>query len=239
MRPGGKALVIAVSAALWLAAQFGLNDVAYAWFARSIHHRVPLDQNGAFDLVAWQLIWVLGLCLGTRRAMAASRKAPSSLPIGTRTAAIALAVTVGSMLWRHVIGQAPFPTLPELDVLFDKWHLGPLRMLNFLVLAISVMHFAPRLAPFARIPGLQLLGRQSLPVFCAHLVVVLIALSVLGDRAEQLSIWTQIGVLGGTLLVIGFVAGIADEKGHKDRAPQRVPVGVQMQAVRAEKLAAR
>ena len=239
MRPGGKALLIAVSASLWLAAQFGLNDLAYAWFAKSIHHRVPLDQNGAFDLVAWQVIWVLGLCLGTRRAMAASRSEPVALQFGARTAAVALSITVGCMLWRHFIGQAPFPVLPQLDVLFDKWHLGPLRMLNFFVLAISLMHLAPRLAPLARFPGLQLLGRQSLPAFCAHLVVVLIALSVLGDRAEQLSIWTEVGVLCGTLLVIGFVAGIADEKGHKDRAPQRIPVGIQMQAIGAEKLAAR
>ena len=78
MRPGGQLWVIALSAALWLGAQFGFNDVVYALIAKSIHHRVPLNQNGAFDLMAWQFIWMLGLCLGARRALATAG-APSGL----------------------------------------------------------------------------------------------------------------------------------------------------------------
>jgi hypothetical protein len=239
MRPRGQAAVIAVSASLWLGAQFGLNDIAYAALARSIHHKVPLDQNGAFDLVAWQLVWVLGLCLGASRALASSRSGPVALRLSPRIAVAALAVALQCMLWRHAVGQTPFPGLPQLDFLFDKWHLGPLRMLNFFVLVIVTMHFGPRLARLARAPALELLGRQSLPAFCAHLVVVLIALSVLGDKADRLSIWTELGVVVGTLLVVGFVAGIASDKGRKNGAPHRVPIGVQMQAVGGEKLSAR
>ncbi|MGH8664110.1 MAG: OpgC domain-containing protein [Burkholderiales bacterium] len=239
MRPGGKAVVIALSALLWIAAQFGLNDVAYAAVAKSIHHRVPLDQNGAFDLWAWQFVWALGLCLGARRALATGRSPVVSARLAARIAAVALCVALGCMLWRHAVGQAPFPGVPQFDVLFDKWHLGPLRMLNFFALAVVLMHFGPRLAPLARAPGLQLLGRQSLPAFCAHLVVVLIALSVIGDSAEQLSIWTELGVVGGTLLIVGFVAWVASENGRKGRSPQGIALGVQMQAVGGEKLPAR
>jgi hypothetical protein len=239
MRPGGKAVLIALSASLWIAAQFGWNDVAYAAVARSIHHRVPLDQNGAFDLWAWQFIWVLGLCLGARRAFATGRSTLLAPHFAARLAAVALVVALGCMLWRQVVGQAPFPGVPQLDVLFDKWHLGPLRMLNFFALVVVLMHFGARLAPLARTPGLQLLGRQSLPAFCAHLVVVLIALSVVGDRADHLSFWAELGIVSGTLLIVGFVAWLAAQNGRKSGSPQGIPLGVQMQAVGGEKLSAR
>jgi hypothetical protein len=239
MRPGGKTLVIALSAALWIAAQFGWNDVAYAAVAKSIHHRVPLDQNGAFDLWAWQFIWALGLCLGARRASATGQAAWLPPRFATRLAAVALFVALGGMLWRHAVGQAPFPGVPQLDVLFDKWHLGPLRMLNFFALLIVLMRFGSRLAPLARAPGLQLLGRQSLPAFCAHLVVVLMVLSWIGDRADQLPFWAELGIVSGTLLIVGFVAWLAAQNGRKSGAPQGIPLGVQMQAVGGEKLPAR
>ena len=152
MRPGGPAVVIAISASLWLAAQFGLNDVAYAAMAKSIHHRVPLDQNGAFDLWAWQFVWALGLCLGASRARAAGLGTWTPARFAARIAGVALVIAVGGMLWRHALGQAPFLWLPQLDVLFDKWHLGPLRMLNFFALVVVLMHFGPRLARLGPAP---------------------------------------------------------------------------------------
>jgi hypothetical protein len=239
MHPAGQVVVLASSASLWLAAQFGLNEIMYAVVAKSIHHTVPLHQNGAFDLMAWQLVWVLGLCLGAGRALAAGQPSSAPLRFAPRTAAVALSVALGCMLWRHAVGQAPFPGLPQLDFLFDKWHLGPLRMVNFFALAIVLMHFGPRLAVLARTPALQLLGRQSLPAFCAHLVVVLVVLSLIGDKADQLSIWTQIGVVGGTLLIVGFVAGIASDQGRERRSPQGISVGVHVQSVGGEKLSPR
>ena len=235
MRPGGKMLVIATSFALWLAAQFSFNDIAYAFVAKSIHHGVPLDQNGAFDLIAWQFVWALGLCLGAHRALAPGRPLLAG-PAARRIALVALVVALGGLLWRHAAGQWPTAGVPQLDFLFDKWHLGPLRMLNFFALVLVLMHFGPQLGRLARVPALELLGRQSLPVFCAHLVVVLIALSVLGDKVGALSIWTELGVLAGTFLCIGLVARIAAHKGHEDRAPESVAVGVQMQAIGSEKL---
>ena len=236
MRPAGAALVIGVSASLWLAAQLGFNDVAYAAVAKSIHHRVPIHQNGAFDLIAWQLVWVLGLCLGARRGAAPGRPLLASLRASPAVVAAALFVTLGCMVWRHAVGQSPFPGLPQLGFLLDKWHLGPLRMLNFFALALVLMRFGPRLAPLARTPGLQLLGRQSLPAFCAHLVVVLLALSAIGDHAGRLPIGIELGVVCGALLAVGLVAWLAEYHGRKDRAPQGVAVGVQVQSVGREKL---
>lgn len=241
LRRGAIPIVIALSGVLWLAAQFGWNDVVYALVAKSIHHRVPLGENGAFDLMAWQLIWVLGLCLGVVRAQTQSTFASLSVrfPARAAAAAVALAVALACMFWRHAVGQSPFPGVPQLDFLFDKWHLGPLRMLNFLALVAAAVHFGPRLGAAARVRALELLGRQSLPVFCAHLVVVLIILSAVGDKVGQLSIWTEVGMLSGTFLVLALVARIASEKGREGRAPQGIAVGVKMQAVAAEKLAAR
>jgi len=120
MRPRGRILVIASSAALWLGAQLGVNDVVYALVAKSIHHGVPLHQNGAFDLMAWQFIWMLGLCLGARRALATAG-APSGLArFSPRTAAIALSGTLGCMPWRHAGGPPPSPGRPPRDFLFGQ-----------------------------------------------------------------------------------------------------------------------
>lgn len=268
LRPRGRILLVASSALLWLAAQFGVNDVVYALVAKSIHHGVPLHQNGAFDLVAWQFVWVLGLCLGALQASAstaAARASASRIPasaamtqgavsaeptneascaalparFAARIGWTALAVALGGMLWRHAGGHVPFLGVPQLDFLFDKWHLGPLRMLNFFALVAVAMHFGPRFGALARVPLLTLLGRQSLPVFCAHLVVVLLALSVIGDKVGELSFWTELGVLAGTLAVVAAVAWVATENGRKSRAPQGVSVGVQMQPIGGEKLPAR
>lgn len=232
--PRGKIVLIAASASLWLAAQFGLHDALYALLARSIHHRVPLNQTGAFDLTAWQFVWVLGLCLGASRARATGAPVPASHRFSRRTVAIASLLVLAGLLWRHAVGQTPFPGLPQLDFLFGKWHLGPLRMLNFFALAVVLMHYGPRLAVLARAPGLQLLGRQSLSAFCAHLVVVLVALSVIGDKADGLPVGIELGVLAATLLIVGFVAWIASNNGRKNRPPQGIALGVQVQAVSRE-----
>ena len=69
-----------------------------------------------------------------------------------------------------------------LNHLFDKWKLGPLRMLNLFAMLVLIMHFGPRLSErLPRIGFLEKLGSASLPVFCMHLVVVLAALSIAGQ----------------------------------------------------------
>src|SRR5581483_10591865 len=60
----GWTAVLGGSTVIWLLAQFGLRLRFYALLNA---HGFPLPANeaGAFDLFAWQLLWAIGLWLGT------------------------------------------------------------------------------------------------------------------------------------------------------------------------------
>ena len=55
-------------------------------------------------------------------------------------------------------------------------------MINVVALMLLLMHFAPWLKRrLPRVPMLETLGLAALPVFCAHLVVALLALGHFGS----------------------------------------------------------
>jgi hypothetical protein len=132
--------LLAVSAALWLFAQLGGGQHIYESIARLVEWPVPYAQTGAFSLLAWQLLWLVGLRAGTLKAEArlaagSERPWPRALVFG------ALSLAAVFFVMRHVTGQVPFATDAPLNALFDKWHLGPLRLANFAVLAILAVHW--------------------------------------------------------------------------------------------------
>ena len=211
----GWVLILACSALLWLAAQRDLGTHLYEAAARWARIPVPARETGAFELLGWQFLWVLGLWMGAR----AGRGLPvaPAFPRGVVAAAWGLALLC--FAWRHAAGQVPWPNagaaagaLPAVvNAAFDKWHLGPLRLLNLAALVVLVLHHGPALA--ARMPrprALELLGRASLPVFCAHLVLVLLALAYLGAARDGRSWWVDSGVLAASFAVL-FVVALASD----------------------------
>ncbi|HET9864308.1 MAG TPA: OpgC domain-containing protein, partial [Steroidobacteraceae bacterium] len=60
----GWSRVIAASAVVWVAAQFGLRRALHDFFARNLGWDMPMNAMGAFDILAWQFLWVLGLWFG-------------------------------------------------------------------------------------------------------------------------------------------------------------------------------
>jgi hypothetical protein len=169
--------VLAGSAALWVLAQFGLAQWLYQAAARVAHLPVPYEETGAFNGFAWQLLWILGLWLGASR----HEDEPPSLrfPPGVVAAAVALALV--GFAWRHAVGQAPFGADERMNLLFDKWQLGPLRLLNLAALLVVTLRFGRPLArALPRLHALETMGSASLAVFCAHLVIVLLVLSLFG-----------------------------------------------------------
>ncbi len=197
LQRGGWFLVIGVSMVLWLLAQFGLSQLTYNVIVRAVELKVPLHHTGAFEMVAWQFMWILGMWMGSRReAVPAQRDFPGWL------VAASLVIGIGCMVWRHEVGLAPFGQQRDLNLLFDKWSLGPLRLLNFLALLVIVVRFGPWLAQRVRLTWLETLGKASLPVFCAQIVAVLIVLSVIGDRQGGLPVWAD------TVLLAAIFAGL-------------------------------
>ena len=178
----GWGLVMATSFGLWVLAQFGLGEWIYDAANSFIPVPVPFHETGSFATYGWQFLWMLGLYMGASRNDPKAR--PFTFPNWALVGAVFIAVTC--MVWRHKVGQAPFEADVRLNLLFDKWLLGPLRLLDLIALAVLTIRFGPTLAKrLPRLHYLETLGKASLPVFCAHLVVVLLTLSLFGAKFDR------------------------------------------------------
>lgn len=205
---GGWPKLLGLSGALWLGAQFDLGGRLYDALGSVLLLPVPLEATGAFVLPAWQLLWVVGLWLGASHQD--ERSPLSRLPAGLVKTAIGMALAF--FAWRYLVGQTPLPDWPAANHLFDKWQLGPLRLLNVAVLTICLAHFGPLLSrPLPASHYLATLGAASLPVFCAHLVLALAALALLGaDDAQPL--WLDLAVLAASLAALHRIARFSLER---------------------------
>lgn len=201
--------ILALSVLLWLLAQFDLGRAVYDGVVALTGLPVPFPQTGAFEIFGWQFLWVMGLWMGSVRA-ATREPAPAVFPPWLVRAAVVLGVI--GLVWRHAVGQLPFPGHDALNLMFDKWHLGPLRLINFFALLTLAMHFGPRIA--ARLPRLtvlETLGAASLPVFCAHLVLALLLLALAGDVSQQRPLWLDTLILAGSYAILYAVAWISGQ----------------------------
>jgi hypothetical protein len=215
----GWRVILLLSAALWLASQFDLAKYLYEGVVDLTGLPVPFSETGAFETYSWQFLWVLGMWLGSTHARvpAAERKPLSQWVV---YGAIVLAATF--FIWRHITGLGAFAETNPLNILFDKWHLGPLRLLNVAALAIVVMHFSPWLkAHLPRVGWLQTMGQSSLSVFCAHLVIVLMVLTVAGEPAPDRPLWIDLALFAGSIVALYGVARLVT--GNKGRQPQGLP----------------
>jgi hypothetical protein len=208
----GWYLVIGISLTLWLLTQYGFTQAAYNTVVRATGLKVPLHEIGAFELAAWQFIWILGMWMGSRReAIPEQRGFPGWV------VAAALTYAIGCLVWRHAVGLQPFGPNTEFNLLFDKWRLGPFRLLDFFALLVIVVRFGPALAARVRFTVLETLGKASLPVFCAQIVAVLLVLAAIGDRG-RMPLWADTVLLGATLAGLYAVALVSNKLDREQRA---------------------
>jgi hypothetical protein len=202
----GWGALLGLSAATWLLAQHDGGRDIYEWFSGLAGWPVPYDQTGAFAFLAWQLLWVAGLRAGALHVQAADAgetATPWSRPVLWTATALAIAF----FAWRHVTGQIPFGDHGSLNALFDKWHLGPMRLLNFAVLAILVVHGRRLVVALAEHSSIATMGRASLTVFSAHLVLCLVLLAMGGDTLDPGHVSLLDGaLLAGTLVTLYVIA---------------------------------
>jgi hypothetical protein len=179
VRRWGWKTVLLFSFAVWVIAQMGVREILV-----NASKELPFVQLGPFDLLAWQFLWIGGLFIGQRflenRALLPS---PHSLRPLLFLSAIAF------LFWRwNSIASGPDPITESW--LFDKWHLGPLRLINFALaafVAATFLKYLNRWEPLLR-PFL-LIGRHMLPVFCSQicLSVVLIGRTESGLTTEPIT----------------------------------------------------
>jgi hypothetical protein len=193
-----------VSVALLFLAQFDLARLLYDGAVAVTGFNVPFSETGSFQMFAWQFIWMLGLWMGSSDAAKGDPRADFPRWL------IGVAGTIGFVCfsWRHAVGQTPFGTLDALNLMFDKWHLGPLRLINFFALLVLTLQFGPRLRSTLRCRFLETLGAASLPVFCAHLVIVLLALAVAGDPKSETPLWVDVALIAGSFALLYTVARV-------------------------------
>jgi hypothetical protein len=196
--------ILTVSIVLWAVSQFDVSESMYDAFVSVTDLQVPYKETGAFETFAWQCLWILGLWMG---ALTATGQMKDRKPFSPALITACLAVAIPLLVWRYIAGQVPVEGESIINHLFDKWHLGPFRLLNFFALLVLIMHFGEWLK--AHVPPLrflQTLGAASLPVFCMHLVVVLLALSVYGESTPERAVWTDLMLLFGGLACLYVVA---------------------------------
>ena len=197
----GWAPVILTSTLVWALAQFGLSEAIYRVAVHWTGIPVPFHEMGAFNAYAWQFLWFIGLWMG------AARSAPDARPLRMPAWLLVLAAGIAlyGFYWRHhgPHGQAPFGADDHLNLLFDKWLLGPLRLLDLVALGVLAIGFGPALMRrLPRLHWLEAMGSASLPVFCAHLVAVLLVLAFYGNSQTARPWW------GDALLLVAVFGGL-------------------------------
>jgi hypothetical protein len=187
--------VIIGSTIIWVLAQFGLRAFVQHHVVSITHLPIPLQEWGAFNLFAWQWVWIMGMWMGARSV---EGELPlHSLPKGVPW--IAAAVCLFFVGVRHDWLGARL-TQEHLAILVDKWQLGPLRVLNIIafVCVLYSLRGAVRWV-ISREPFITL-GRASIEVFCAHLLFVFVGLALLYGEVPQLH-----GIYALSLLLVTFI----------------------------------
>lgn len=220
----GWRVVIGLSVLLWLGAQFGLGPAIYRAVTSGFDVPLRYQDMGAFESLAWQLLWVVGLWMGAMHSQPA--RAPTRFPHWLVNVSLVVAIT--GFMWRHAVGQTPLPGGSPRNDLFDKWHLGPLRLVNFGALVVLVMHFGPWLKQhLPRWRFLETLGKAALPVFCAHLVIALLALALFGAARPGRPWSVDVLVLFVGFYTLWLVARVSielDRRAARRRARRAPPV---------------
>lgn len=207
--------VIASSFLVWAAAQFGLREWVYRqgdMFGLS----VPANATGSFDLYAWQLLWMVGLALGTTTPL---RTTDIRFPRWL----IQLCCTVAFIFL--VLRYSPVDHWINADLyghLIDKWKLAPVRVINFSALAVVLVRYGGSIARSRLFLPFSSLGQASLEVFCVHVVFCLAGIALSPDADPQLPAWQQISLLAVTIPALFLTAHVAQKRTQKDSGRRNI-----------------
>jgi hypothetical protein len=206
---------------LWLGAQFGLREWLHGPVVAITHLHIPLQETGAFNLLAWQSVWIAGLWLGATSAQNRTPLRYVNRPIALASLAVCL-FFIGvrySLLGAHLSDAG-------LSFWLDKWHEGPLRVVNLVAFAMLFYWLRRFLYPVVQMEPFLTLGKVSLEVFCAHLVFVFIALALLINDVTELHgpvaiIALIVTFVGLFLLAASLVRRREEARAGGDSAPPR------------------
>src|ERR1700678_3744619 len=208
--------ILAVSIFFWFLAQFGFRNAEHTFMMHYIPTNIPIHEMGSFDLWAWQLLWLAGVWLGVRWAQ-------NNLPIevwAKRWVIPAAVIALAFFVLRRAIAHGF--QLGASEFLFDKWHLGPLRLIDFAAVAALLIAWQSVLKPLAIRP-LVMMGQSSLQVFCVHLLFCFAGLTLMGN-ASMLNGWRQFALLSMTFAAMLITAKIFSKSEAKHERQDKAQV---------------
>jgi hypothetical protein len=210
--------VLGTGFVIWGMAQFGFRAEEHALVSKIIPTHIPLNEMGSFDLWAWQFLWIVGIYLGVRWGR-------GDLNIDAWAKRLMIpSIIVASALFELRRALNNGQDLGPFEALFDKWHLGPVRLMNFAAVAVLLILLQPILKPLAFRP-LVWLGQASLQVFCVHLLFVFAGLTLLGN-ASMLSSAKQAALLTVTFTAMLITAKLFSKtEAKQERQPKPTPTG--------------
>lgn len=186
---GRAPLVFAASFTCWLFAQAGggtaLGDLLPG---RAYMQLAP------FDVFAWQVLFVAGAYIGWRRFVGRDVMQGFSPALFCSALAVATALFIA----RHWIADlAPSPSWNAVNLA----RLGWLRIVDTAAVALTIYGLAHSFGLVLRSRWLELLGRNSLPVFAFHGLVIYMAIPV------RWYVLTRGPLVDGVVLVL-FIASL-------------------------------
>ena len=164
------------------------------------------------NLLTWQLLFVLGMCLAVLPPQSAL--AEWSRRRGVVAASFGLAVLCFAA--RHHVLELP----PAILALFSKANLAPLRVFNVLLLVQLGARLMAWVPLQARVAWLALLGRHSLEVFSFHILLAYAVPPLFG--APALSDSGLVLLTAACTLALLLPAGAREWAEHAGRTPAGV-----------------
>jgi hypothetical protein len=208
--------ILAASGAVWVLAQLGLRDEVHNAVVHVTHLKIPLQETGAFNLFAWQAVWIGGLWLGARSATGDfPLKRVPGWAVGLCGAICVFFIGVRhGLLGAHLTQQS-------LGLELDKWQIGPLRALNLIAFTLVCYWMRKYVMRVVAIEPFLTLGKASLHVFCAHLFFVFVGLALLYGEVVQLHGLTAIALLVATFTALILIAANEVRKNRANREKRK------------------
>jgi hypothetical protein len=165
----GWTTVIFSSLSIWLISQLRVRDLLLT-ATKDLSYINP----GPFDVLAWQFLWVGGLFCGQRLC-----EKKRALPLPKPLPVILILLSIAFFAW-HLITVSAIAVPANHAWLLDKWHLGPLRLLNFLVTGWAFSKLLGHLRCLETVlHPFSLIGRNMLPVFCSQIGLSMLLIGII------------------------------------------------------------
>jgi hypothetical protein len=211
----GWGLILGASGFIWLLAQFGMRTWMHNQVVRVTGLHIPVQETGAFNLFAWQLVWISALWLGAKTAQGENPLGRLPKFVFPLSAAICLFFIGVRHDW-----LGTYLSAGHLGLALDKWQIGWLRLINLVAFSCVIFGSRKVLTRLVLVEPLLTLGKASLEVFCAHLFFVFVGLALLYGEMSELHGRYAISLLIVTFAGLMLVAIREVRRKQKTRRPE-------------------